>query len=68
MSGPVRGDPRLKGRRASAPSASVSALITQLRDVHGLSYAQIAARLQKDFGIELTRSAVWQRYQRGKRG
>ena len=66
MSGPARGAPNLKGRRASAPSASLSALIVRLRDVHGLSWAQIVRRLHADFDIDLTRSAVWQRYQREK--
>ena len=49
-----------------AESARVSAIIVQLRDVAGLSYAQIVYRLSRDFGIELSRTAVWQRYRRSK--
>ena len=66
------GGKRAKAKRPAgaanrAASASLSALIVQLRDTGGLSWAQIVARLHADFGIDLTRSAVWQRYQRGKR-
>jgi hypothetical protein len=58
---------RPAGGKNTATSATLTAIILQLRDVHALSWAQIVARLHSDFGIELSRAAVWQRYQRGKR-
>jgi hypothetical protein len=47
-------------------SRALSALIVSLRDEHGLSWAQIVARLACDLGITRTRTAVWVRYQREK--
>lgn len=57
----------LKRQRARATSAELTTLIVRLKDERGLSYAQIVARLALDFGLDLSRAAVWQRYQRQKK-
>ena len=65
--GAPRGNRNAAGPHTVAPeSAELTALVVLLRDVCGLSWAQIVARLSHDFGIELSRAAVWQRYRRGK--
>lgn len=60
-------NPRLHGRTPSAASLLLTAQIMALRDQRGLTFDQIAARLAHDFDIHISRAAVWQRYQRGKR-
>ena len=65
MSGARRGSPRLRGRQASKASQDMTILICLLH-ARGLSFDRIAARLLSDFGITLTRSAVWQRWRRNK--
>lgn len=66
MAGAPKGSPRLQGRIVSADSASVSELITLLRDNRKLTFRQIAGRLM-EFDVRITASAVRQRYERSKR-
>lgn len=61
-------NPRLVGRRASEGSAALTHLIVLLHDRTGLSFDGISARLARDFGIDLSRAACWQRWKRGKEG
>jgi len=55
---------RPAGELDKAASAAVSAIIVRLRDQDGLSFARIARRLAYDFDVQISRAAVWQRYQR----
>ena len=50
-----------------AASAELTRLIVELHQ-RGLSFDQIVNRLWRDFGITLSRSAVWQRWKRGTQG
>ena len=55
---------RPAGDLDKAESAALSATIVRLKDQDGLSFARIARRFAYDFDIEISRAAVWQRYQR----
>lgn len=54
----------MAGKPITAESADLTTLIALLHIRTGLSFDQIAHRLRKDFAIDLTREAVWQRYKR----
>lgn len=66
MAGPTHRRHTL-GRKATPDSKSISALIVILHDERGLSFDQISARLHMDHRLDISRAAVWQRYQREKR-
>jgi len=48
-------------------TVAISRMIVQLHDQRGLSFDQISARIHHDFGISISRAAVWQRYKRETR-